>query len=244
MTLAWSSDTAALVESRPARGDIGRWTASLLIVALLHAAGALVLMRWHATVEPVAPPPAAVMIDLAPAPPPVAVPQPPPQPEALKAAPPEPKVVPPKLAVVLPKPKPKPIPQRVEAPPQPEAPPVPAPPRPPEPLAAAPAPTPAPAPVPTVEPNYQGLLVAQLLRHKRYPREARMRHQEGVPTVRFSIDREGRLLAVKLERSSGIPTLDDEVVAMVQRAAPLPPFPASMTQAQLELIVPVRFELR
>src|SRR5262249_8672175 len=95
-----------------------------------------------------------------------------------------------------------------------------------------------------VTPTYQGLILAHLERNKRYPRDARMRRQEGVATLRFSIDRTGKLLGFKLEASSGHPALDAEVLAMIQRAAPLPPFPPEMTQGELELVVPVRFALR
>jgi hypothetical protein len=33
-------------------------------------------------------------------------------------------------------------------------------------------------------------------------------------------------------------------MAMIQRAEPLPAFPASMTEPQLDLTVPIRFSLR
>ena len=39
------------------------------------------------------------------------------------------------------------------------------------------------------------------------------------------------------------PDLDAEASAMIERAQPLPPFPDSMTQDQLDLTVPVRFSL-
>jgi len=43
---------------------------------------------------------------------------------------------------------------------------------------------------------------------------------------------------------SGYPDLDAEVLTMVERAQPLPAFPASMTQAQQDFSVPIRFSLR
>jgi protein TonB len=86
--------------------------------------------------------------------------------------------------------------------------------------------------------------MAHLMRNQRYPREARMKHVEGVATIRFAIDRTGRLLSFKLERGSGHKVLDDEVLAMIQRAAPMPPFPPEMAQAELEISAPIRFQLR
>jgi hypothetical protein len=38
--------------------------------------------------------------------------------------------------------------------------------------------------------------------------------------------------------------LDDEVMAMIVCAEPLPPFPATMTQDWIDLTVPIRFSLR
>jgi periplasmic protein TonB len=47
-----------------------------------------------------------------------------------------------------------------------------------------------------------------------------------------------------VEKSSRYPDLDAEVIAMIERAQPLPPFPASMPQPKLDLTVPIRFSLR
>jgi periplasmic protein TonB len=40
------------------------------------------------------------------------------------------------------------------------------------------------------------------------------------------------------------PDLDKEVVSMIERAQPLPPFPPSMPEDKLDLTVPIRFSLR
>ena len=60
----------------------------------------------------------------------------------------------------------------------------------------------------------------------------------------FSVDRNGHVLAHRIARSSGHAALDDEVMAMIERAEPLPPFPATMTRTKLDLTVPIRFSLR
>jgi protein TonB len=60
----------------------------------------------------------------------------------------------------------------------------------------------------------------------------------------FTFDREGRVLAHRIARSSGHSSLDREVAAMLERAQPLPPMPDTMTQARLEVTVPVLFALR
>ena len=60
----------------------------------------------------------------------------------------------------------------------------------------------------------------------------------------FSIDRNGHVLSRHIVSGSGHADLDAEVLAMIERAQPLPAFPPSMTQAQLSLTVPIRFALR
>lgn len=92
--------------------------------------------------------------------------------------------------------------------------------------------------------DYFAHLRAWLERHKRYPRRAQLRRQEGTVMLRFVMDPEGRVLSYRIERSSGHRLLDEEVREMIERASPLPAMPEDMQQAQLELVVPVSFFLR
>jgi protein TonB len=52
------------------------------------------------------------------------------------------------------------------------------------------------------------------------------------------------VLARSVARSSGVPELDQEVLAMIGRAQPLPSFPPAMPQARMSLTVPIRFNVR
>jgi protein TonB len=88
------------------------------------------------------------------------------------------------------------------------------------------------------------LLQAWLARHREYPNTARIRRQQGTTLLRFVMDRQGRILSHRIEHSSGIPALDRAVEEMLARAEPLPAIPPEVRSAQLELIVPIRFELR
>jgi periplasmic protein TonB len=97
---------------------------------------------------------------------------------------------------------------------------------------------------PRIEPSWQTSLVRQLQRAKRYPAQAQSRNEQGVVLLRFSLDRNGHVLAHSIARSSGYPDLDDEVMAMIIRAEPLPAFPPSMPQERLDLTVPIRFSIR
>ena len=97
---------------------------------------------------------------------------------------------------------------------------------------------------PRIEASWETSLVRQLQRYKRYPSGAQSRNEQGVVLLSFSLDRTGHVLAHSIARSSGYADLDNEVMAMIKRAEPLPPFPADMPQARLDLTVPIRFSLR
>ncbi|WP_082825950.1 TonB family protein [Croceicoccus estronivorus] len=99
-----------------------------------------------------------------------------------------------------------------------------------------------PAPqVSDAKPTWQGQVLAALNKAKRYPREASFRRQQGVPWIRFVIDREGRVLSTTLERSSGVRSLDEEALRLPKRAQPLPKPPTDVPGDTIELVVPVEF---
>lgn len=110
----------------------------------------------------------------------------------------------------------------------------------------APEPSPAPPapPVSSGKPTWEGLVLGALNKVKRYPREASFRRQQGVPYIRFVMNRDGGVLSVRLERSSGIRALDSEALALPTRAAPLPKPPKEMAGDTIELVVPVEFFMR
>jgi len=92
--------------------------------------------------------------------------------------------------------------------------------------------------------DYKALLMAWLEKHKEYPRRAKLRRQEGTAYLSFVIDRDGRLLEYRLDKSSGYKLLDEEVTAMIERASPLPPVPGDPADARFTYTVPVNFNLR
>jgi len=109
--------------------------------------------------------------------------------------------------------------------------------------AAAPAPGAA-AHNPNAVPSWKSRLVAQLERNKRYPSEAQSRGDHGVVQLAFSIDRSGGVHHARIVRSSGSNVLDEATLALVARAAPLPPPPAEMPGTQIAIVVPIRYNIR
>lgn len=89
--------------------------------------------------------------------------------------------------------------------------------------------------------RWQSRLMAHLERRKRYPADARRRGETGTAYVRFTIDDGGNVGSVSLARSSGYPALDNEVLALVRRASPVPAPPPGVNRT---ITAPVRFSTR
>ncbi|MDZ4077331.1 energy transducer TonB [Hydrocarboniphaga sp.] len=220
-------------EARQGRAERRRWCLSAVAVTLGFGL-AFAVLQWRPGTHAIAQPPAAMLIELVAEAPPASEPLPP-QPSPPK---PVPKPVP-RTTPKLEAPPPSDIaePARPEPPPQPEqaleqtAP-------------ATPAPPPADPRAASGRVTYEGLLLAHLERNKRYPRQARSRHEQGLPYVRFVVTREGKVLSARLERSSGHEALDQEALALFERAQPLPAFTPEMEDDTLEAVVPIQFSLR
>ena len=239
--------------------DSVRWAACFILAVAFHVAGgAALLARWNDTGDLVANAP-VITIELAPLPvapetTPNEMPPGPPQQEAQPEPEPE-----------------KPLERKLELPPDPKAEPLQAVMPPPKvvekqhekkpkqkhaSLASAPssaetkseraaAPTPgASSQNSNALPNWKSQLVAQLERNKRYPSEAQSRGEQGVSQLAFSIDRSGGVHNARIVRSSGSSLLDQATLALVARAAPLPPPPPEVTGSQIPISVPIRYNMR
>jgi protein TonB len=88
--------------------------------------------------------------------------------------------------------------------------------------------------------DYLSLVVSRIQREKRYPLGARMQGIEGEVKVKFSIDQNGRLAGIEIERSSGFDVLDEEALSMIKRAGPFPAPP----EGPLELSIAIVFLLK
>jgi protein TonB len=235
--------------------EAARWCACLALAIAFHAAGAAALFaRWTEDSNLVAGTP-VIMVDLAP----VAV-----SPNVTTDVAPGPL-----QQEAEPEPEPEKPVEKIELPPDPQAEPVVAVTPPPKPIekpkekkpkqkhaSLASAPTraeqqgarPA-APMPGASsrnsdalPNWKTQLVARLERSKRYPSEARGDH--GTAQLAFSVDRQGGVHNARITRSSGSSVLDHETLALVQRAAPLPPPPPEVPGTQIPIVVPIRYNAR
>ncbi|MBC7943825.1 MAG: energy transducer TonB, partial [Burkholderiales bacterium] len=212
-------------------------------------------------------PPVEPAAKVAPAPPsPEVIPES--KPEPIVELPPEPvaEVVPEPIPKpeLKPKPEPKPKPGRkkpapVKAPPPETAP---------EPEVAS-EPTPPPiakpsapeAPPPVVIPSeplkpqaqpvddnlldgYAQILSGAIGKFQKYPRVAQMRGWEGTVEVLLKIAAGGAVRDISLVKSSGFDVLDEQALAMVKQATPLPKPPANLSARDFSVKVPIVFRLK
>ena len=91
--------------------------------------------------------------------------------------------------------------------------------------------------------SFQRRLIAHLARYKRYPQISRIRREQGIVRVRFTMDRNGTVLSSDIVRSSGYSALDAEVEALLHRAQPLPPLPPESGLNRFQIEMPVQFYL-
>ncbi|MEW9854630.1 TonB family protein [Novosphingobium sp. M1R2S20] len=92
------------------------------------------------------------------------------------------------------------------------------------------------------KPNWEGQLLAHLERFRRYPARARAARQQGVATIRFTMNRAGIVLSSAVVRSSGVSALDTAALDTLKRAQPLPAIPADRPDT-VELTIPVEYFL-
>jgi protein TonB len=97
---------------------------------------------------------------------------------------------------------------------------------------------------PNAVPTWKSELVARLERYKRYPAEAQARGEHGVAQLAFSVDRRGGVHHARIARSSGSSSLDTATMALIERAAPMPPPPPELAGTQIAISVPIRYDMR
>jgi protein TonB len=222
--------SAGLADSYPApygSSKVGWWRRPGAVISVaVHAVAALAIWNFSGTVTKAPPPPLVVQLIHLPPPKEITLPKP----EPLQQ-----KTLAPPIPVVQPVPVPKivdvpVVPVETAAPPVHVAAVTPAPPAPAAPP-APPAPVAPPAPaaprqigtegIPT---DYVNQVYARINSNTDYPREAKMRRQQGKVGYRLILNPQGALVSFDID-SSGIPALDEAAREAIRRAAPFPKLP-------------------
>jgi len=93
------------------------------------------------------------------------------------------------------------------------------------------------------QPSFESRVLAHINRFKQYPSSARKAHIEGVVMLHFVMDANGHVTLADIQKSSGRPVLDNEALAMIQRAQPLPALPTDFPTRILNAVVSIEFSL-
>ena len=93
------------------------------------------------------------------------------------------------------------------------------------------------------QPNYATEVRREIELHKKYPRIAQSRNQQGRVEIRLSIAKDGECREVVISKSSGYKILDEAASQAVKDVGRFNPFPEDLKLSQLELIVPIDFVL-
>jgi len=91
--------------------------------------------------------------------------------------------------------------------------------------------------------SYFGQISAWIDANKDYPAECKKHKQQGAVVVKFTIGRDGQLLASTIKQSSGHALLDQAALATLARAAPFPPIPDFVGRETLSIAVPIDYAL-
>lgn len=222
---------------------------------------AAVVIELTPAPAPVAPPavtqPAITASPPEPPPRPLAAPQ---QPPHAQSPPPLPLSALPDTGIPLPPPRPpapaqRPRPKRLTLHRQPVPPPAHSPPAPiktappavqapPSKAEVAPNAAPLRQPPANAVPTWQSQLLNRLEAFKRYPPQAQEYDEQGTAYLRFSMDRLGHLLTASIVKSAGHADLDQETLALIRRAEPLPKPPPEVAGDPVTITVPVRYSLQ
>jgi len=92
--------------------------------------------------------------------------------------------------------------------------------------------------------SWYAQVASHLARHKHYPMRARRMRHEAVVTLSFVVARDGSVRQAEITGPSKHRALNKAVEDMLERAKPLPVFPADLPGAEIRLSIPVAFKLR
>ncbi|MBP8925913.1 MAG: energy transducer TonB [Pseudomonadales bacterium] len=91
--------------------------------------------------------------------------------------------------------------------------------------------------------GYFGQIAGWIDANKDYPVECKKARQQGTVVVKFTLGRNGELLASAIKQSSGHTRLDQAALDTLARAAPFPPIPDFVGRDTLSIAVPIDYTL-
>lgn len=93
--------------------------------------------------------------------------------------------------------------------------------------------------------TWRSQILAMVERNKRYPEAARVRREQGIAQIRFTLDRNGMVGDARVMQTSGSDALDNEAIALLKRAQPFPAPPDGLAGNNVVAVkLPIRFTVK
>ncbi len=92
--------------------------------------------------------------------------------------------------------------------------------------------------------DYAKMIKEKIQENWIYPAEAKKKGIEGRTLIFFSLDRDGRLMGIRIKSSSGNKLLDDEAKRAIHSSAPFPPFPGQLMFTKLNIVAEFDYVLK
>jgi len=83
--------------------------------------------------------------------------------------------------------------------------------------------------------TYAKIIKEKIMVHWMYPLKAKELLIEGNLMIIFSLNRDGKMIQIKVHKPSGHEILDNEAIRAINMAAPFPPFPEHLTAGRLNI---------
>mgnify|MGYP002630286954 CR=1 FL=1 len=92
--------------------------------------------------------------------------------------------------------------------------------------------------------RYTHSIQVKIAKTKSYPSLAREKNQQGRAFLSFKLSKNGRVLELSVENSSGHEILDQAAIKAIEEAAPFPNIPETLNKDYALLKIPISFVLR
>lgn len=94
-----------------------------------------------------------------------------------------------------------------------------------------------------VEDAYKNAVRVAILKHRKYPRQARRKRREGTVRIAFQLSRDGAISNLRVVQSSGIEQLDKAALNAVRKVQRFPAIPTAVRRELWQFELPVSFKL-
>lgn len=95
-----------------------------------------------------------------------------------------------------------------------------------------------------IKENYLYKLRQKINNSKSYPKMARRMNQEGTVLMNFLINNEGKIVNLKVEKSSRYKSLNKAAKSAIKKVGTFEPIPKELKLTQWEIIIPVVFSIK